>query len=154
MNVLRYFNRQKTQEIDTRFLKKITQHLLTEVLQEQTYELGVHLVDPLEMTRINWDFLRHKGSTDVITFDNRESAQDGHLNGELFISINDAMEFARQFRTNWQSETVRYVVHGILHLKGYDDLKPTLRKEMKRQENRLLKVLTQEFDLLKLSKTP
>ena len=49
------------------------------------------------------------------------------------------MKQAREFGTTWQSEVVRYVIHGLLHLRGHDDLKPAERRVMKREENRLLK---------------
>ena len=46
------------------------------------------------------------------------------LRGELFISIDDSVAHARRFRTMWQAELVRYIIHGLLHLEGYDDVTP------------------------------
>jgi rRNA maturation RNase YbeY len=74
------------------------------------------------------------------------------LLGEIFISIDDAVSQARQFRSTWESELVRYLVHGTLHLRGYDDLQPALRRTMKREENRLLKELSRRFNLGRLKK--
>ena len=118
-------------------------------------ELGIHLVGAREMARVNWQYLQHEGSTDVITFDHREP--DGpnpelELHGELFICVDDAVAQARGFGTTWQSEVVRYVVHGVLHLRGYDDLKPVLRRRMKRAENRLVRQLESRFSLAQLSR--
>jgi rRNA maturation RNase YbeY len=73
------------------------------------------------------------------------------LHGELFICVEDAVRQAREFGTNWQSELVRYAVHGVLHLLGYDDLKPDLRRTMKRAENRLVRGLEKSFLLAELS---
>lgn len=143
---LRFFNRQKTRAVALPPLRKIANFLVKEILKLNSFELAIHLIDPPEMTRINEHFLGHEGSTDVITFDNMQPGQDGCLAGEIFISVDDALGYARQFRTTWQSEVVRYVVHGILHLLGYDDLKPELRRVMKREENRLVKLLSQQFD--------
>jgi probable rRNA maturation factor len=42
------------------------------------------------------------------------------LHGELFICLDDAVKQAREFRTTWQSELTRYVIHGLLHLCGHD----------------------------------
>ena len=119
-------------------------------------ELGISLVNAREMARINWDFLQHTGSTDVITFDHTEPGQPQPkngivLHGELFICVEDAVRQAREFGTNWQSELVRYAVHGVLHLLGYDDLKPDLRRTMKRAENRLVRGLEKSFLLAELS---
>ncbi len=72
--------------------------------------------------------------------------------GEIFICVDDAIEQAKEFRTTWQSEVVRYIVHGVLHLLGYDDLKPDLRRVMKREENRFVNSLSREFDLGKLQR--
>src|SRR5262249_16797881 len=61
------------------------------------------------------------------------------LHGEIFISIDDAITQARQFRTTWQNELVRYVIHGIQHLQGFDDLQSAARQKMNRKETRLIK---------------
>ena len=127
-----------------------------------------------EMARVNQTFLGHEGSTDVITFDHSDPvaadvrrlshpnapstkrSEPPHvgcyefLNGELFISLDDAVKQAREFRTTWQSELVRYVIHGLLHLCGHDDLKPAARRKMKRKENRLLRETAKRFPLAKL----
>ena len=74
-----------------------------------------------------------------------------HLHGEIFICIDDAVKQARQFRTTWQSELVRYLIHGVLHLVGYDDLTPAGRCVMKREENCLLGMLSRQFSLRRLA---
>jgi probable rRNA maturation factor len=77
-----------------------------------------------------------------------------HVHGEIFISIDDAKSQAREFRTSWQSELARYVIHGVLHLRGFDDLRPADRRKMKREENRLLKEIARLFPLSKLGTRP
>ena len=49
------------------------------------------------------------------------------------------MKQAGEFGTAWPEELARYVIHGLLHLHGYDDLEPAKRRVMKREENRLVK---------------
>lgn len=142
-------NRQRTKRVNTRRLMQVALALLAE-LKIETAELGVRLVGAKEMARVNWQFLRHEGSTDVITFDHSEPDSDVRdaklaLRGELFVCVDDAIEQAHEFETTWQSEVVRYVVHGVLHLGGYDDLKPAARRRMKREENRLVRILEQRF---------
>jgi probable rRNA maturation factor len=149
-------SRQRTKKINLRLLKQIARVLLTE-LEIENAELGIALVGAKEMARVNWNFLRHEGSTDVITFDHAEKrkAESGKrksLHGELFICVDDAVAQAKKFKTNWQSEVVRYVVHGVLHLVGHDDLKPALRRKMKRAENRLVRCLEKSFSLAQLSR--
>jgi len=107
------------------------------------------------MAQVNWQFLRHEGSTDVITFDHSEAREAGdeggrQVQGELFISVDDAVRQAAVFKTTWRSEVVRYVVHGVLHLLGHDDLQPEPRREMKRAENRLVRRLERVFPVARL----
>lgn len=144
MNVV-IANRQRTRKMDSRGLKKMVGELFRE-LKISEAELGIHLVGAKEMARVNWDFLRHEGSTDVITFDHSNAEGGGRsealkIHGELFICVDDAVKQAKEFGTAWQSEVTRYVVHGVLHLLGYDDMKPALRRVMKREENRLVRLL-------------
>ncbi len=73
------------------------------------------------------------------------------LHGEIFICIEDAVRQAREFRTTWQSELVRYLIHGVLHLIGYDDLTAADRHVMKREENRLLRTLSRQFSFRDLA---
>ena len=150
------FNRQRTKKINTRFLKQIVAELFTE-LKITEAELGIHLVGAKEMARVNWQFLQHAGSTDVITFDHRNfkfqiSNFKLEIHGELFICVDDAIKQSKEFKTSWQAEVVRYVVHGVLHLLGYDDLKPHLRRTMKREENRQVRLLAQRFSLAQLAR--
>ncbi len=107
-----------------------------------TGEIGVHLVGPKEMAQVNWDYLRHEGSTDVITFDHGSTAE--HLYGECFICVADAIAQARDWQTAWPEELGRYVIHALLHLAGHDDLEPAARKVMKRRENALTRALVVE----------
>ena len=145
-------NHQRSRFIDVLLLRQISRELLLEVFPRQRYELGVHLVDKRVMIRLNETFLRHQGSTDVITFDYREASEPQVLRGEIFVCIDEALVQARRFRTSWQSELVRYVVHGLLHLSGYDDERQQARRTMKRAENRLLNRLASRFVLAKIGR--
>lgn len=82
----------------------------------------------------------------------RRDACPAFLHGEIFISVDDAVRQARQFRTSWQAELVRYLIHGLLHLHGHDDLQATARRRMKREEDRLLREVSRRFDLNRLEK--
>jgi probable rRNA maturation factor len=160
-------NRQRAQKINLRLLKKIAKALLAE-LEIEKAEIGICLVGALEMTRLNETFLKHKGSTDVITFDYRTEGRAGSplpaarsgtlrrarptLHGEIFVCVDAAVLQARKFSTTWQSEVVRYIVHGILHLLGFDDSRVDARRKMKREENRRLGKLSRRFTLAQLSR--
>jgi probable rRNA maturation factor len=147
-------NRQRTKKINLRLVKQIAQALLVE-LKIKNAELGISLVGAEEMAAMNWKFLRHEGATDVITFDygEKRKAESGKrklLHGELFICVDEAVSQAKNFNANWQSEIVRYIVHGVLHLLGHDDLTPELRRKMKRAENLVLRKLSKKFSLAQI----
>jgi probable rRNA maturation factor len=133
-------NRQRIRKINPRSVKEIAAATLAE-LKIQESELGIVLVGAKEMATLNESFLGHEGPTDVITFDYSESGSPAGIRGEIFICISEAERQAKLFGTGWQSEVVRYLIHGILHLAGYDDLQPVARKKMKREEERLVRKL-------------
>ena len=152
-------NRQHTRAVDLRRLRRVAATVLQNLLAVEQFDLGIYLVSATEITRLNETFLRHKGSTDVITFNYAESggpasgrsgrrdARTALLHGEIFICIDEAVAQARRFRTSWQSELIRYLIHGLLHLRGYDDQNASARRQMKREENRLLRRLAGRLKL-------
>ena len=156
MKELQLRNRQREHHINTELLARIIRTLLEEELGLKSYELAVHLVSAAKMAGINEQFLQHSGSTDVITFDYRdgyseELSESAEVTGEIYISIDDALSQAREFSTTWQEEIVRYAVHGVLHLRGYDDLVASKRRIMKREENRLARRIAKQYPLTKLA---
>jgi len=142
---LSFRNAQRTRTLNVPLLRRATRHLLEKELGIGHYDLGFRFVDSAEMAQVNERFLQHSGSTDVITFDYCDDAPDAALHGAIVVSIADAVRQAREFRTTWQSEVVRYIIHAVLHLRGHDDRTPAARKLMKREENRLLKCIESKF---------
>lgn len=84
--------------------------------------------------------------------DERAGFTGSMLCGEIFVCVEEAVSQARRFRTTWPSELVRYSVHGILHLLGFDDLTPSTRDQMKRAEDRWLRKLSRRFPLTRLAR--
>jgi probable rRNA maturation factor len=161
-------NRQRVRKINLRLLKKIATVLLEE-LEIEKAEIGICLVAAPEMTRLNETYLKHRGSTDVIAFDYRDNVEQASslshsknrkvrdrqdacptIHGEIFVCLDEAVLQARKFGTSWQSEVVRYIIHGVLHLVGFDDSSAGARRKMKREENRRLREMTRRFPLSKL----
>jgi probable rRNA maturation factor len=81
---------------------------------------------------------------------NRHSSP-ASLHGEIFVCLEQAVSQAREFRTTWQSELVRYCVHGLLHLLGYDDHNALDRRQMKVAENHLVRQLARTFAFQQLA---
>lgn len=70
---------------------------------------------------INKRYLRHDYFTDIITFDYTEGDR---LSGDLFISVDTVRENAEEYGSDFEQELCRVMVHGVLHLIGYDDHTP------------------------------
>jgi len=132
-------------------LRRIISALLKLISAALDWELNVCLVSSAQITRLNEDFLQHKGRTDVITFDYSDDALPEAPSGEIVICLDEAFSQAASFGTTWHSELVRYVVHGILHLRGYDDRSSTERRKMKRAEEMLMRRLARDFDFTRLA---
>jgi probable rRNA maturation factor len=143
-------NRQRVCPLDLRFLRRIMRHVLQQNFQGGDHELCFHFVEAREIAMLNDKYLGHTGPTDVITFDHGPHGQKWH--GEIFICPEVAVAQAKEFRTTWPSEVVRYAIHGLLHLAGYDDLKPMARRKMKREEERVLKDVMKTFAVARLSR--
>ena len=141
-------NRQRVRRVDMLLLRRIVRSLLADLVGVERYELCVHLVGTPEMVRLNETFLHHAGPTDVITFNHAGPT----MYGEIFVCVDEAIRQARRFGASWQSELVRYLVHGVLHLRGYDDQRPAARRTMKREENRLMRLVAARFRLSRLAR--
>lgn len=84
---------------------------------------------------LNRKYLRHNTYTDILTFDYSEG---GPLIGEVYISIARVRENAKAFNEPFSRELRRVIVHGLLHLLGYDDTSPRLAARMRRKEEACL----------------
>jgi probable rRNA maturation factor len=140
-------NRQRARPLNTKFLREIVRAVLVEELSRDNFEIGVSIIGEAAMTRLNECYLRHKGSTDVITFDYTDATRPKCLTGEIFVCLDEALSQAPRFRMTWPNELVRYIVHGFLHLSGYDDKTMAARQKMKREENRLMHRVAERFKL-------
>ncbi len=89
---------------------------------------------------INRQYLNHDNYTDIITFDN--SDDDKKIEGDIYISIERVKENAEKLKINFENEVHRVMIHGVLHLLGYEDKSPAKKKNMREQENQALKLLT------------
>jgi probable rRNA maturation factor len=99
--------------------------------------IEVALVGDRTMRRLNWRYLRHHGTTDVITFGTEVSSEDGVL-GEIVISVERARRQARRYGHSIRREVALLLVHGILHLRGYDDRSPRRAARMQAQTEIIL----------------
>ena len=102
-------------------------------------ELSIVFLDDLALAQLHADFLADPTTTDVITF---EGDPAHGVAGEICVSVDTAQTYAKQNGHDFATELLLYVVHGWLHLAGYDDLQPAKKRIMRRAEARALKILT------------
>jgi probable rRNA maturation factor len=132
-------NRQRRLRFKQPWLRAIVRRVLEgEGIAEA--RISLVLLDDAAIHRVNKRFLNHDEPTDVITFP--WSAPGGKpLEGELLISTETAARTARSLNRAAQDEAALYVIHGLLHLCGYDDILATERQRMRRRERHYLKKL-------------
>ena len=128
--------------MNLRLLQEIALALARELFPNSSRELGVYFVGRKKMAELNAKFLGHDGPTDVITFDYSDRKA---VHGEVFICPDVAVLQAKEFGTSPQIELVRYLVHGLLHLRGYDDRTAAKRTKMKKAEDKWVRWVAATF---------
>lgn len=89
-----------------------------------------------EILKTNVQYLKHNTYTDIITFDYCEGKK---INGDIIISVERVKENADKFKTDFETEIKRVIIHGVLHLCGYKDKSEKDSKLMRSKENAALK---------------
>jgi probable rRNA maturation factor len=93
--------------------------------------ISVVLVSDRRIAQLHRDYMQIAGPTDVITFDH----------GDLFISVETAQRQAAEFESSLEREIRLYLIHGLLHLVGFDDHSADAAAGMKKVQERLLRQL-------------
>lgn len=102
-------------------------------------EISYIFIDDAFLSTINKDFLNHDTLTDIITFDT--SIEENVLSGEIYMSIERIKENADAQQQSFERELARVLVHGILHLIGFNDTTPDEKAVMRTQEDYCLNLL-------------
>ena len=98
--------------------------------------LSISLINSSELRIVNKKYLKHDFNTDIITFN--YSKQPNEIDGEILISFEDARLNAKKYKTNYDKEINRLIIHGILHLLNYDDNNKKNKTIMRQMENKLI----------------
>jgi rRNA maturation RNase YbeY len=98
------------------------------------------------LLQINRDYLSHDYYTDIITFDNRDNS-DEPLESDIFISTERVQENALQLQLDFFTELLRVIVHGILHLLGFDDHTEPSKLQMRNLEDEYVSSYFSQFHI-------
>mgnify|MGYP000847468750 CR=1 FL=1 len=96
------------------------------------HDLNIIITSDDKLLEINKEFLKHNTYTDIVTFDYNVGTT---INGELYISIDRITENAQMLEIDSVTELKRVIVHGLLHLMGYNDANASEKRTMKLKED-------------------
>ncbi|MFW5894279.1 MAG: rRNA maturation RNase YbeY [Verrucomicrobiota bacterium] len=117
-------------------------------------ELNIILAPRNLMRRLNEEFLGHSGDTDVIAFDyegterfsgEENISDEGAVKGEIYLCLPVAVDAAVEHGTSVNFEVLLYIVHGLLHLAGFDDHSDQERQRMRQLEQQVMSAVETEF---------
>lgn len=97
---------------------------------KQTGEVSFVFCSDPYLLQINKEYLNHDYFTDIITFNYNA---DNELSGDIFISLDTVRDNAIEYKVSFCDELRRVIIHGILHLVGFDD-KTKVQKQIMRQK--------------------
>ncbi len=109
--------------------------LVREIIREEkknAQSISIVLVDDGYLLDINRKYLNHNYKTDVISFDLNAG---GDIEGEVYVSVDRACVQAKRYRVSVENEILRLIVHGILHLAGWEDKTRSEKLRMRKREN-------------------
>ena len=128
--------RYSCQDIDFSFSKRrFTSSWLKKVAQEEKLSIGdvnVIFCSDAYILELNKKYLNHNYFTDIITFD---YCIEDILSGDLFISVETVKDNSSFYKTSFDEELFRVIVHGLLHLVGYNDHTDEEKKTMRFKED-------------------
>ena len=115
---------------------------ITSVVESRGYQVGelyYYFCSDDTLLQINKERLGHDFYTDIVTFPLR--LEDGVISSEFCISVDRIADNALRLGRSFEEELHRVIIHGVLHLVGFDDLTDEDRKKMRSQEDKCLKIL-------------
>lgn len=113
--------------------------------EEKTADsISIILTNRLYLSKLKKKYFNVDQYTDVIAF-NLEDEGELDIDGEIYISIDDVMDNAKIYSSEFNNEFCRVLIHGILHLAGYDDDIPDNIKIMRKLEEKYLLNFTKEI---------
>lgn len=149
MRKIRILNLHKAYRLNERLVEKIVTQVLKFCKKPKALELEFVFLDNKRIRELNKKYKRSNRPTDVLSFGMKRDEFGLPFYGEIIISLDRALENSKIFGTEFNSEVTLYIIHGILHLFGYDD---ETVSEKRRMSGRQLQILESICTKEKLSK--
>ncbi|MDD4894712.1 MAG: rRNA maturation RNase YbeY [Candidatus Omnitrophica bacterium] len=131
-------NLQNKVPVNSREVIKTVQNVLSSEGIRKKGEITVSFVNDKKIRELNLKYLGKNRPTDVIAFDVTEPKSPAKLFADIVISADRAIDNAGVFKTNALSELYLYIIHGVLHILGYDDHAKKDKLIMRKKEAQLL----------------
>jgi len=134
--------------LDLEILKSVPAWLswVAEQHNQSIFNINYIFCSDKYLLQINQEYLTHDYYTDIITFDNRDNS-DQSLESDIFISTERVQENAYQLRLDSFTELLRVIVHGILHLLGFDDHTQSSKLQMRDLEDEYVSSYFSQFHI-------
>ena len=129
------YDMEETADLDDDWLNSICKNILIDKNQN-TATISIILTNDKKLLQLKNQYFQQDVLTDVITFNLEEDGDP--IDGEIYISLNQVSENSREFKQETGRELKRVIIHGCLHLLGYDDQTPEGKKTMTRMEDHYL----------------
>jgi len=129
-------NRQQAMAVNLAWLERIVRGAIA-VIRAEAAEISVLVVNDRRIAKLHAEWMQISEPTDVLTFD-LGSDPPRRLAGDIVVSGETARRVARELGWQPRQELAYYVVHGLLHLAGYDDLTPGERRRMRKRERMVM----------------
>ena len=136
--MIRYYTQETTFQFQHKRLTSSWLKAVAEAECKRVGEIGIIFCSDPYLLEVNRKYLGHDYYTDIITFDYCEGDL---LSGDLFISVDTVRDNAAFYGVAFAEELHRVIVHGVLHLIGYDDHSDADTAAMRTAENRALALL-------------
>lgn len=140
------FNKQRDLSLAPSSVRPVVRQVLTSE-KRITDEVSIYFVTRKEICRLHALYFNDPSPTDCITFplDEDETLESYHVLGEIFICPKTAISYCTEKGNLSEKDIYReltlYLVHGLLHLLGYDDIDTKMRQKMRRAESKHMKNL-------------
>ena len=109
-------------------------------------DITIILVDDAYITKLNKEFMNQNDTTDVISFHLENNQNNNFIEGEIYANVNQIEQQALDFGVSYDNELHRIVIHGLLHLVGYNDATLDEKETMTTKEDDYLAMLTNQIN--------